>query len=118
MLARRPQHPQALQGPRQAEVGVGVGRLEVGERLERLDEGVEAEFDFEDPVIDGKEVRYWGGFAFPKGADDLREAVNQALEEEKRYGDWEQVLSRYGFLAKDIIYSYRFDTESLCQAQG
>ncbi|MGM0914112.1 MAG: ectoine/hydroxyectoine ABC transporter substrate-binding protein EhuB [Pseudomonadota bacterium] len=79
---------------------------------------LEAEFNFSDPVVNGEEVRYWGGFAFPKGADDLRDAVNHALEEEKRYGDWEQVLSRYGFLAKDIIYSYRFDTDTLCQVQG
>lgn len=86
--------------------------------LETQHPKLEAEFNFSDPVVNGEEVRYWGGFAFPKEADDLRDAVNAALEEEKRYGDWEQVLSRYGFLAKDIIYSYRFDTETLCQGQG
>lgn len=85
--------------------------------LETRHPQLQAEFNFTDPVVNGEEVRYWGGFAFPEGADDLRDAVNEALEEEKRYGDWEQILARYGFLAKDIIYSYRFDTATLCQAQ-
>ncbi|MDN3554865.1 ectoine/hydroxyectoine ABC transporter substrate-binding protein EhuB [Halomonas maura] len=77
---------------------------------------VEVEFNFRDPIVDGEEVRYWGGFAFPKGADTLRDAVNEALDEIKKNGDWEQTLSRYGFLKKDILYSYRFDTRTLCQA--
>ncbi len=79
---------------------------------------VEAEFNFRDPIVDGEEVRYWGGFAFPKGAEALRDAVNEALAEIKQNGDWEQTLSRYGFLKKDILYSYRFDTRTLCQAGG
>lgn len=85
--------------------------------LETRHPELEAEFNFSDPVVNGEEIRYWGGFTFPKDADDLRDAVNEALEEEKHHGDWEQTLSRYGFLAKDIIYSYRFDTTTLCQAQ-
>ncbi len=87
-------------------------------QMERLDEGVEAEFDFEDPVIDGQEVRYWGGFAFPKDATDLRDAVDAALADFKQDDEWEQILTRYGFLKKDILYSYRFDAERLCQPQG
>ena len=82
--------------------------------LEDQSPRVEAEFNFVDPVIDGREVRYWGGFAFPLDAEDLRDAVNEALKEEKRYGEWQQTLSRYGFLTKDIIYSYRFTAEELC----
>lgn len=87
-------------------------------QMERLDEGVEAEFNFEDPVIDGQEVRYWGGFAFPQDAADLRDAVDDALAEFKQDDEWEQILTRYGFLKKDILYSYRFSAERLCQPQG
>lgn len=85
--------------------------------LENQHPELEAEFNFSDPVVNGEEIRYWGGFTFPKDAADLRDAVNKALEEAKREGDWQQILSRYGFLTTDIIYSYRFDTETLCQAQ-
>ncbi|MFC2993188.1 ectoine/hydroxyectoine ABC transporter substrate-binding protein EhuB [Halomonas tibetensis] len=86
--------------------------------MENMSPKVEAEFDFKDPVIDGREIRYFGGFTFPLDAEDLRDAVNEALKEEKSNGDWHQTLSRYGFLTKDIIYSYRFDNEQLCQGQG
>ncbi|WP_168013075.1 ectoine/hydroxyectoine ABC transporter substrate-binding protein EhuB [Halomonas salinarum] len=82
--------------------------------MEQLSPQVEAEFNFTDPVINGREVRYFGGFAFPLDAEGLREAVNDELEEEKRDGDWQQTLMRYGFLTKDIIYSYRFSAEQLC----
>lgn len=87
-------------------------------RMEDMSPDVEAEFNFVDPVIDGEEVRYWGGFAFPHDAGDLRDAVNVALREEKSEGEWKQTLSRYGFLMKDIISSYRFDSEQLCQERG
>jgi len=82
--------------------------------LEETHPQVEAEFNFRDPVIDGREVRYYGGFAFPPDAQDLRDAFNEALEEEKRHGEWQQTLARHGFLTKDIIYSYRFDADQLC----
>jgi len=86
--------------------------------METMSPQVEAEFNFTDPVIDGREVRYFGGFAFPKDAEDLRDAVNDALMEDKRFGDWQQTLARYGFLAKDIIYSYRFNADQLCNGVG
>ncbi|WP_280548090.1 ectoine/hydroxyectoine ABC transporter substrate-binding protein EhuB [Halomonas sp. 11-S5] len=82
--------------------------------LEQVSPQVEAEFNFTDPVIDGREVRYFGGFAFPLDAEDLRDAVNEELKEEKRNNDWQQTLARYGFLTKDIVYSYRFSAEQLC----
>lgn len=86
--------------------------------LEEMSPEVEAEFNFKDPIVDGREVRYWGGFTFPLDADDLRDAVNDALKEYKTTDDWEQTLTRYGFLKKDILYSFRFDTRRLCDGQG
>ncbi|TDR51009.1 amino acid ABC transporter substrate-binding protein (PAAT family) [Halomonas ventosae] len=86
--------------------------------LEQASPQVEAEFNFTDPVIEGREVRYFGGFAFPLDAGDLRDAVNEELKEEKRNGEWQQTLTRYGFLQKDVLYSYRFTAEQLCQGAG
>ncbi|MBB3182774.1 polar amino acid transport system substrate-binding protein [Halomonas fontilapidosi] len=86
--------------------------------LENMSPQVEAEFNFKDPIIDGRQVRYYGGFAFPLDAEDLRDAFNDALEQEKRYGDWQQTLARYGFLTKDIIYSYRFSGDQLCEGSS
>lgn len=86
--------------------------------MEDMSPLVEAEFNFVDPVIDGREVRYFGGFAFPLDAGNLRDAVNEALQEEKHNGDWQQTLMRYGFLRKDVLYSYRFSAEQLCNGAG
>ena len=36
--------------------------------------------DFKDPVIDGKEVRDWGGFNFNSDSSDLRDAFNKELD--------------------------------------
>lgn len=86
--------------------------------MEKMSPQVEAEFNFADPVIDGREVRYFGGFAFPLDAEDLRDAVNEELMDEKNNGDWQQTLTRYGFLRKDVLYSYRFSAEQLCNGAG
>lgn len=102
----------------QGEVDAFAGTGMTVAQMENVDPAVQAEFNFVDPIIDGEEVRYWGGFAFPLDAEELREAFNKALAEQKKDGDWKQVLSRYGFLTKDIIYSYRFDSEQLCQKPG
>ena len=103
-----------IQGQVDAFAGTGMTVAQ----MERVDPAVQAEFNFVDPIIKGEEVRYWGGFAFPLDAKDLRNAFNEALVDQKKDGDWKQILSRYGFLTKDIIYSYRFDSEQLCQKAG
>ena len=36
---------------------------------------VELAAEFKDPIIDGNPVRSWGGFAFAKESEDLRDAV-------------------------------------------
>lgn len=103
-----------IQGQVDAFAGTGMTVAQ----MESVDPAVQAEFNFVDPIIGGEEVRYWGGFAFPLDAKDLRNAFNEALVNQKKDGDWKQILSRYGFLAKDIIYSYRFDSEQLCNKAG
>ena len=50
--------------------------------------GVEVAGEFVDPVIDGNEVRSWGGFVFAQGSTDLRDAVNEVLAEFKQTEDW------------------------------
>jgi len=70
--------------------------------------------EFEDPVIDGQEVRSWGGFAFAPGSEALRDAVNEVLTEYKQTDEWEQTLSGYGFTQADIEGSFNRTTEELC----
>ncbi len=78
---------------------------------------VELASDFVDPVIDGEEVRSWGGFAFAQGSEELRDAVNEALAEFKQTDEWRQTVSQYGFTEADVEGSFERTTEELCAAE-
>jgi polar amino acid transport system substrate-binding protein len=77
-------------------------------------QGVEVAAEFTDPVIDGNEVRSWGGFTFASGNEELRDAVNDALAEFKQTAEWSEVLSGYGFTQSDIDGSTARSTAELC----
>lgn len=87
--------------------------LTVAGLAERSEE-VEPALNFVDPVIDGKEVRGWGGFAFNKDSEDLRDAFNEVLVPYKFTDEWEATLSQYGFAQLDILNSFKYQTEQLC----
>ncbi len=72
---------------------------------------------FEDPVIDGKEVRSWGGFTFAKDSMGFRDAFNKELEAFKKTDDWQAILRKYGFTPADIKGSFAKTTEELCNAE-
>jgi len=77
---------------------------------------VEPALNFVDPVIDGKEVRGWGAFAFNSSSTDLRDAVNEVLVPYKFTDEWESTLRRYGFSKLDVLNSFKYNTEQLCNA--
>jgi polar amino acid transport system substrate-binding protein len=71
--------------------------------------------DFKDPVVDGKEVRSWGGFNFNTDSTDLRDAFNKELAAFKKTDEWKKILSDYGFTPADIEGSTAKTTEELCK---
>jgi polar amino acid transport system substrate-binding protein len=77
---------------------------------------VEVASGFVDPVVDGEEVRSWGGFTFAKGSEGLRDAVNEELVAFKETDEWRNILSGYGFTEADIEGSFARTTEELCSA--
>ncbi|WP_163557423.1 ectoine/hydroxyectoine ABC transporter substrate-binding protein EhuB [Halomonas sp. NO4] len=83
--------------------------------LEQQSREVEAARNFSDPVIEGEEVRSWGGFAFGPEAEALRDAVNEALLAYKRTDAWEDTLTAHGFTQEDVLNSFKYSTEELCQ---
>lgn len=87
--------------------------LTVAGLAERSD-AVEPALDFVDPVIDGKEVRGWGAFAFNKESGALRNAVNEVLIPYKFTDEWEEILLSYGFAQLDVLNSFKYETERLC----
>jgi polar amino acid transport system substrate-binding protein len=77
---------------------------------------VELAGGFVDPVVDGKEVRSWGGFNFNKDSGDLRDAFNEKLEAFKKTDDWKTILTSYGFTPADLAGSSEKTTQELCTA--
>ncbi|MGJ7461112.1 ectoine/hydroxyectoine ABC transporter substrate-binding protein EhuB [Halomonas sp. MA07-2] len=83
--------------------------------LDEASQEVEAAMDFVDPVLDGEEVRSWGGFAFGPDAEALRDAINEALLDFKPTQAWEQILIDSGFSQEDVLNSFKYPTERLCR---
>lgn len=75
---------------------------------------VEAALDFVDPLIDGEEVRSWGGFTFGPDAQALRDAINEALAAYKPTRAWAQTLTDHGFTQEDVLNAFKYRTEQLC----
>lgn len=71
---------------------------------------------FEDPIVDGKEVRSWGGFTFAKDSMDFRDAFNKELTTFKKTDEWKEILHKYGFTPADIKGSFAKTTKELCTA--
>lgn len=80
---------------------------------ERSDQ-VQPSLNFVDPVIDGKEVRGWGAFAFNRNAKGLRDAVNEVLVPYKFTDEWEETVLQYGFGELDVLNSFKYETAQLC----
>lgn len=75
---------------------------------------VQPSLNFVDPVIDGKEVRGWGAFAFNKNSKELRDAVSEVLVPYKFTDEWEERLLNYGFSQLDVLNSFKYTTKQLC----
>lgn len=85
--------------------------------LAKQGKGVEVAGKFTDPVIDGEEVRSWGGFTIAMGNEDLRNAVNEALAKFKQTPEWSKILIDYGFTQADVEGSSKHTTAELCAAK-
>lgn len=57
---------------------------------------------FTDPVIDGKEIRGYGAFAFRKDDEELVEAFNQELEQFIGSEEHEELVKPFGFAAPEL----------------
>lgn len=73
--------------------------------------------DFKDPVVDGEQVRSWGGFVFSKDSDSFREAFNKALKKYKQTDAWADTLHKYNFNETDTKESFEKTTSELCAAK-
>ncbi|WP_457588821.1 ectoine/hydroxyectoine ABC transporter substrate-binding protein EhuB [Ensifer canadensis] len=72
---------------------------------------------FSDPVINGKPMRSFGGFAFPQGSEDFVAAFNKALAEYKKSEEYKTILTTYGVQENSIAASLTKTTADICQGK-
>jgi len=70
--------------------------------------------DFEQPVIDGKDVRGYGASAFRQADDAFRDAFNVELEKMKASGELLEILQRFGFTEAELPGD--MTAQELCKA--
>lgn len=85
--------------------------------LVKESQGLAVADPFSDPVIKGKSMRSFGGFAFPQGSEDFVAAFNKALIEYKSTAEYKTILTTYGVNAGSIAASQVKKTADLCEGK-
>ncbi|UOK69433.1 ectoine/hydroxyectoine ABC transporter substrate-binding protein EhuB [Ancylobacter polymorphus] len=75
---------------------------------------VEQAAPFTDPVVDGKPVRNYGGFAFRPEDKDLYQAFNAALVEFRTTDEYKKILAGYGLSPESIKAAADRKVADLC----
>lgn len=84
-------------------------------RLAKMGGGsVEQAKPFHDPIVNGKSVRSYGGFAFSKSDKALEEAFNKKLIAFKKTDAYAKILASYGLSPESIAAARAANTASLC----
>lgn len=76
--------------------------------------GVEQVKPFADPVVNGKPVRNFGGFAWRPEDKDLAEAYNKALVEFRQTDEYKKILTGYGLSEESIKATAEKKVADLC----
>lgn len=69
---------------------------------------------FTDPMVNGKPVRNYGGFAFRPEDKDLQQAYNAALVEFRKSDEYKAILTTYGLSEASIKAAADKKVEDLC----
>lgn len=76
--------------------------------------GVEQVTPFTDPVVGGKPVRNYGGFAFRPEDKGLRDAFNAALVAFRKTDEYRKILGSYGLSEESIQAAQAKNVADLC----
>lgn len=69
---------------------------------------------FSDPVVNGKAMRSFGGFAFGQDAGDFVAEFNKALIDFKTTAEYKKILTTYGVSESSVAASLAKKTADLC----
>jgi polar amino acid transport system substrate-binding protein len=83
-------------------------------KLAEGQQGVEQVKPFTDPIVNGKPVRNYGGFAFRPEDKELYEAFNKALVAYRKTDEYKRALMSYGLSAESIEAAAAKNVKDLC----
>jgi polar amino acid transport system substrate-binding protein len=72
---------------------------------------------FSDPVVKGKAMRSYGGFAFQQDAGPFVEEFNKALAAFKKTDEYKKILTTYGVSEQSIAASLAKSSKDLCSGK-
>lgn len=113
-----PDRPTALQAVKTERVAAYAGTSLTIARLARMASGVEAAKPFRNPVINGKTIRGYGGFAFRKGDTKLVKEFDKYLKQVHHEPSWRKKMESIGFSSQDLNQAEKVTTQQLCRPQG
>jgi polar amino acid transport system substrate-binding protein len=83
-------------------------------KLVEAGKNVEQVRPFTDPIVEGKPVRNYGGFAFRPEDKELRDAFNKELVEFRKTDDYKKILATYGLSPESISAAAEKQVADLC----
>lgn len=110
-----PDRPTALQAVKTERVAAYAGTSLTIARLARMAHGVQAAKPFHNPVINGKTIRGYGGFAFRKGDTKLVKEFDKYLKKVHQDPGWRKKMESIGFTAQDLAQAEQVTTQQLCK---
>jgi len=87
------------------------------DRLAAKSDKVQPADPFNDPVVNGKPVRSWGGFTFKSDNTAFRDAFNTALAAFQQTPEYEKILTSYGLSKTDVQQALAKTSQELCSGQ-
>ncbi|MEX2502266.1 MAG: ectoine/hydroxyectoine ABC transporter substrate-binding protein EhuB [Trueperaceae bacterium] len=96
-----PDAPTGVGGLTADRIDVFAGTSLTMRNVAENDDAVDFVEDFQQPVIDGKEIRSYGAAAFRPADSDFRDAFNEVLAELNESGQLAEIIGEFGFGATE-----------------
>ncbi len=116
-LVSIPSNTDALSAVTTGRIDAYAGTGLTVDRLAAKSDKVQPADPFNDPVVNGKAVRSWGGFTFNMNNTAFRDAYNKALAAFQQTPEYEKILTSYGLSKGDVQQALAKTTQELCSGQ-
>ena len=112
-----PANTDALSAVQTGRIDAYAGTGLTVDRLAKNSDKVQPADPFNDPVVNGKPVRSWGGFTFNMQNTAFRDAFDKELAAFQKTPEYRKILTGYGLSNTDVDQTLAKTTQELCAGQ-